>query len=172
MMRTGNPALNANVFNQAQSFAAGETMTLQGTVNKSFVLLGLLIFSAAWIWGKVIQPAPVFEGMEATARHIPSSVSGLMMLGAIGGFIVALVTIFNKKIAGITAPIYALLEGLFLGGLSAILEIRYPGIVIQAVALTFGTLFCLLTAYKSGLIKPTENFKLGIAAATGAIFMI
>jgi len=172
MMRSGNPALNANVFSQAQSFGTGETMTLQGTVNKSFFLLGLLVLSAAWIWGKVIQPAPVFEGMETATQQMPSSVMGLMMLGLFGGLITAFVTIFNKKIAGITAPIYALLEGLLLGGLSAFLEMKYPGIVIQAVALTFGTLFCLLTAYKSGLIKPTENFKLGICAATGAIFVI
>ena len=95
-----------------------------------------------------------------------------MIGGAIGGFIVALITIFNKQIAGITAPICALLEGLFLGGLSAILELKYPGIIVQAVALTFGTFFCLLAAYKSGLIKVTENFKLGIVAATGAICMI
>jgi uncharacterized YccA/Bax inhibitor family protein len=72
----------------------------------------------------------------------------------------------------VTAPIYAVLEGLFLGGISAIFEMSYPGIVIQAVALTFGTLFCLLAAYKSRLIKVTENFKLGIVAATGAICLI
>jgi uncharacterized YccA/Bax inhibitor family protein len=71
-----------------------------------------------------------------------------------------------------TAPIYALLEGLFLGGISAIFEAQYPGIVIQAVSLTFGTLFCLLLAYRSGIIKVTENFKLGVAAATGGIALI
>lgn len=86
--------------------------------------------------------------------------------------IVGFITIFKKEIAGITAPIYALLEGLFLGGISAILEVQYPGIVIQAVALTFGTLFCLLAAYKSGLIRATENFKLGVVAATGSICLI
>ncbi len=172
MMRSANPALNANVFSQVQSFGSGGIMTLQGTVNKCFILLGLLVFSATWIWGKAVQPAPIFEGAGGATQGIPPAVMPLMIGGAIGGFIVALITIFNKQIAGITAPIYALLEGLFLGGLSAILELRYPGIVMQAVALTFGTLFCLLAAYKSGLIKVTENFKLGIAAATGAICMI
>jgi len=172
MMRTSNPALNAKVFNEARNLGAGETMTLQGTVNKTFVLLGLLILSAAWVWGKVMQPAPIFEGLEGAARQIPSSIGPLMIGGAIGGMIIAFVTIFNKKWAGVTAPIYALCEGLFLGGISAILELQYPGIVIQAVALTFGTLFCLLTAYKSGIIKATENFKLGIVAATGAICLI
>ncbi len=173
MMRTANPALNAKVFNNAQSLGSGNTMTLQGTVNKTFVLLGLLVLSAAWVWGKVIQPAaPMFEGLEGAASAIPPSVGPLMILGAIGGFVVALITIFKKELAPITSPIYAILEGLFIGGISAIFEMQYPGIVIQAVALTFGTLFCLLTAYKSGLIKVTENFKLGIVAATGAICMI
>jgi len=92
--------------------------------------------------------------------------------GAFGGFIVALITIFKKQWAAFTAPIYALLEGLFLGGISAIFEAQYPGIVIQAVSLTFGTLFCLLFAYRSGVIKVTENFKLGVAAATGGIALI
>ena len=96
----------------------------------------------------------------------------LMMLGIFGGLIVGFVTIFKKEWAPVTSPIYALCEGLFIGGISAIFEVRYPGIVIQAIALTFGTLFCLLTAYKSGMIKVTENFKLGIVAATGAICLI
>jgi uncharacterized YccA/Bax inhibitor family protein len=83
-----------------------------------------------------------------------------------------MVAIFKPTTAPIAAPIYALLEGLFLGGISSIMEARFPGIVIQAVGLTFGTLFALLFAYKSGLIKATENFKLGVTAATGGIFMM
>ena len=173
MMRTANPALNAKVFGEARGLGAGETMTLQGTVNKTFVLLGLLVISAAWVWGKIMQPAAqTFEGLETAAQAVPSSVGPLMMLGIFGGLIVGFVTIFKKTWAPVTAPLYALCEGLFIGGISAIFEVQYPGIVIQAVALTFGTLFCLLTAYKSGLIKPTENFKLGIVAATGAIALI
>jgi uncharacterized YccA/Bax inhibitor family protein len=86
--------------------------------------------------------------------------------------VVALVTIFKKSWAGVTGPIYALLEGLFLGGISAIFEARYPGIVIQAVSLTFGTLLVLLVAYTSRVIRPSENFKLGIVAATGGIALI
>ena len=91
------------------------------------------------------------------------------MGGAIGGLIVAIVTAFKKEWSPVTAPIYAVLEGLFLGGISATFEARWPGIVVQAVALTFGTLFCLLMAYKSRIIKVTENLRLGIFAATGAI---
>ena len=95
-----------------------------------------------------------------------------IMVGGIGGFVMALVTTFKKEWSAVTAPIYAVLEGLALGGLSAIFELRYPGIVVQAVALTFATLFCLLGAYKSGMIKATENFKLGVVAATGAIALV
>jgi uncharacterized YccA/Bax inhibitor family protein len=83
--------------------------------------------------------------------------------------VVALVTIFKKEWAGITAPLYALLEGLAIGGISAVFEAQFPGIVIQAVALTFGTCLALLLAYKSRLIRATENFKLGVVAATGGI---
>jgi uncharacterized YccA/Bax inhibitor family protein len=71
-----------------------------------------------------------------------------------------------------TAPLYAVLEGLFLGGISALYELKFQGIVIQAVALTFGTLAALLLAYKSRLIKVTENFKLGVVAATGGIALV
>ena len=171
MMRTANPALNANTFAGAGSLGVGETMTLQGTVNKTIALLVILLIPAVWVWGKVIQPIPVFEGVE-TARQTSAMVLPYMIGGAIGGLIVAIVTVFKKEWAPITAPIYAALEGLFLGGISAMFELSFPGIVIQAVALTFGTLFCLLMAYKSGLIKVTENFKLGVVAATGGICLV
>jgi uncharacterized YccA/Bax inhibitor family protein len=81
----------------------------------------------------------------------------------------ALVTIFKKQWAGITAPVYALLEGLVLGGISAMLEMRYHGIAIQAVSLTFGTLLVMLLAYRSGLIRVNDKMRLGIVAATGGI---
>jgi uncharacterized YccA/Bax inhibitor family protein len=94
-----------------------------------------------------------------------------MLGGLIGGFICAMVTVFKKEWSPVTAPIYALLEGLALGGLSAVLDLRYPGIAIQAVSLTFGTLFVLLLAYRSGLIQVTQKFRLGIVAATGGIMV-
>jgi uncharacterized YccA/Bax inhibitor family protein len=96
----------------------------------------------------------------------------LIWIGAIGGLVMALVTAFKQTWAPVTAPIYAALEGLFVGAVSALFEARYPGIVMQAVMLTFGTLGALLMAYKSGLIKATENFKLGVTAATGAIALL
>jgi uncharacterized YccA/Bax inhibitor family protein len=154
MMRSGNPALKATTFTQAPSLGSDKVMSIQGTVNKTFLLLLITVFSASWVW-------------DNPARFLP-----YIWLGVIGGFIVALVTVFKKELSPITSPIYALVEGLVLGAISAIFERGYPGIVIQAVALTFGTLFCLLMAYKSRLIKVTENFKLGVVAATGGIFLI
>lgn len=170
-MRTTNPALNANVFNQARSYGLGETMTLQGTVNKTFILLFIALISASWIWGKVGQPDEIigtYQVTSQTARNVIPLMSG----GAILGFICALVTIFKKEWSRVTAPLYALFEGLFLGGISAFFEMSYPGIVIQAVALTFGTMFCLLAVYKSGAIRVTDNFRLGVVSATGAICLI
>jgi uncharacterized YccA/Bax inhibitor family protein len=79
------------------------------------------------------------------------------------------VTVFKKEWSPVTSPVYALLEGVFLGAVSALFEKSYPGIVMQAVGLTFGVLFCLLAVYKSGIIKVTERFKLGVVAATGGI---
>jgi uncharacterized YccA/Bax inhibitor family protein len=90
-------------------------------------------------------------------------------VGVIGGLIFAFATIFKKTWAPVTAPIYALLEGLVLGSVSAMLELRFPGIAIEAVSLTFGTMVALLLAYRSGLIRVTDKLRLGIVAATGGI---
>jgi uncharacterized YccA/Bax inhibitor family protein len=156
LMRTSNPALNAKAF-QGEGVGIGEAMTLKGTINKTGLLLLCVVGTAAWTWN-------VF--MRSGNAH---AVVPLLLIGGIGGFIFALVTMFNKTWAPVTAPIYALLEGLVLGGISAMFEMRYHGIAIQAVSLTFGTMFALLLAYRSGLIPVTENFKLGIIAATGGI---
>jgi uncharacterized YccA/Bax inhibitor family protein len=156
LMRTSNPALNDKAFRGA-GIAIGEPMTLQGTVNKTGVLLLCVVATAAWTWNIFMH------------SHSQESAMSLAMVGGIGGFIAALVTIFKKTWAPVTAPIYALLEGLVLGGISAMFELRYPGIAIQAVSLTFGTLAVLLLAYRSGLIPVTQSFKLGVVAATGGI---
>jgi uncharacterized YccA/Bax inhibitor family protein len=95
-----------------------------------------------------------------------------VLVGAIGGLVVAIVTIFKKEWSPVTAPLYAVLEGLFIGAVSAMFELRFPGIVMQAAGLTFGTLGALLLAYRSGLIRATENFKLGVVAATGGIALL
>jgi uncharacterized YccA/Bax inhibitor family protein len=99
------------------------------------------------------------------------SVLPFLWIGLFGGLIFALITTFKKTWAPVTAPIYALLEGLALGGISAVFELRFPGIAMQSVGLTFGTMFVLLLAYRSGLIPVTQKFRLGIVAATGAIML-
>jgi uncharacterized YccA/Bax inhibitor family protein len=158
LMRTSNPTLNGKVF-QGFSGALGETMTLEGTVNKTGILLLCAVATAAWTWHLAMNPAT-----------LPLDYL-LLVVGLIGGLIFALITTFKKTWAPVTAPIYALLEGLVLGGLSATLEQRYPGIAIESVCLTFGTMFVLLLAYRSGMIKVTQKFRLGVIAATGAIFL-
>lgn len=164
MMRTANPALNEKTFTRSHDLmdTGGEVMTLNGTVNKSTALLALLFISALWPWYKFFSLDP------AAQQTMPIFAIG----GVIGGLIFALITIFKPKAAPITAPLYAVFEGVFLGAISAIVEGIYPGIVIQAIVLTFGTFLALLLAYKSGLIRATENFKLGVVAATGGIFIV
>jgi uncharacterized YccA/Bax inhibitor family protein len=169
-MRSGNPALNDKVFTTGFAPAA-ERMTLQGTVVKALLLLLLVMLSAAWIWSRFYSGVSGAIEPSQLERNL-ADIYPWMIGGMIGGLIAALVTIFKKSWAGITAPLYALFEGLVLGGLSAIFEAQFPGIVLQAVGLTFGTLFCLLLAYSTRLIKATENFKLGVVAATGAIALI
>jgi len=151
MMRTANPALNAKTFDIANEGAG--VMTIQGTVSRTAMLLALLFAATLLTW-------------KPTA---PQDGTGWIMIGGIAGFIVALITIFNKKAAPVTAPIYAACQGVMLGGISSLFEKQFPGIVMQAVLLTFGTLGALLLAYTSRLIRVTENLKMGIVAATGGI---
>ncbi len=159
-METANPALSSSTFTGFGRVAAADAMSIQGTVNKAAVLLLCVLITATWVWNVFYQTMN------------PNAVVPWLTLGAIAGFIVALITIFKKTWAGVTAPIYALLEGLVIGGLSALAEAQFHGIVIQAVGLTFGTCLALLLAYKSRLIRATENFKMGVVAATGGIVLV
>ena len=164
LLKTSNPALGDKTFQGlprtqygGYSGERGEVMTLNGTINKTGILLVCAIATAGWTWMQFMQSRDVSEVMP------------WMLGGMIGGFIVAMVTIFKKEWSPVTAPAYALLEGLVLGGLSAVFELRYPGIAIQAVGLTFGTLFVMLFLYRSGVIKVTDKLRMGIVAATGGI---
>lgn len=157
LFKTSNPALSTNVFREQGIAAYGEGMTISGTVNKAGILVVCCVATAALTWNIFLN------------SRSPEAVLPLGLLGAIGGLIVAVVTIFKKTWAPVTAPLYSLLEGLVLGAASAVLEVRFPGIAIQAVGLTFGTLLALLLVYRSGVIKVTDNFRLGVVAATGGI---
>lgn len=161
-MRSSNPTLPANIFSNLRNTASRtDAMTVQGTVYKALMLLTLVILSAGWTWMKFFK-----AGGNAAA------VQPWILVGVFGGLIMAIVTVFKKDWSAVTAPIYAVLQGLFIGGISAQLETVYSGIVIQAAGLTFGTLFAMLLAYQSGLIKPTEKFKMGVVAATGGIMLM
>ncbi len=165
LMKTSNPALGSRTFQDLAGSRYGGAidlsarMTLSGTVNKTGILLVCAMATAAWTWHLFVQSRDMAE------------IAPYLLAGLFGGFIMAMVTVFKKEWAPVTAPIYALLEGLALGGLSAVFDFRYPGIAVQAVGLTFGTLFVLLIAYSSGVIKVTDKFRLGIVAATGGIMV-
>jgi uncharacterized YccA/Bax inhibitor family protein len=157
LMRTSNPVLNEKRFEG--SVAYGRGMTLQGTVNKTGLLLLCAIGTATYTWN-------LFNDSHSAVAVLP-----WLWIGGIGGFVCALITTFKKEWSPVTAPAYALLEGLALGAISSIFELRFPGIAIQSVSLTFGTLLVLLLAYRSGLIPVTQKFRMGIVAATGGIMV-
>jgi uncharacterized YccA/Bax inhibitor family protein len=135
-------------------------MTIQGTVDKTAILLAVTVFAAIWPWKLFLETRDF------------NVVTPFIGLGAIGGFVLALVTIFKKSWARVTALLYAACEGMALGGISALFEVRYHGIAFQAMALTFGVLAVMLVAYKTKAIRATEGFKLGVIAATGAIALV
>jgi len=116
--------------------------------------------------------AAAFTWRMTARAEAPAAVMPWAMGGALFGFVIAIVTTFKAEWSPFTAPLYAAAEGLLLGALSALFEMRFPGIVLQAVGLTIGTLITLLGCYLSGVIKATENFKLGVVAATGGVCLV
>lgn len=164
-MRSSNPALSDKIFD---SYTTPQTdqdvMTINGVVNKCVIMLILLIIPATYVWKSFFAAETPEIGMDIASKSL--------LIGVIGSLILAIVTIFKKRWSPVTAPAYAAVEGLAIGGISAIMEAQFPGIVVQATALTFGTLFALLMVYRSGMIKVTQNFRLGVVAATGGIFLI
>ena len=155
--RSGNPTLSSKVFENLERPKNGpllrdDVMTIQGTVDKTGISIALLIFAGYF-------------------AYVPDGFL-FMIVGGLGGFIVAIVTILKKTWAPITVPLYAMLEGLLLGSISYMYGQMFEGIVLNAIILTVSILISLLFVYKSGLIQVTENFKLGIAAATGGIFLV
>lgn len=169
LFKSSNPAFSEKIFSKAGAYTSDETMTVQGTMNKALLMLILVILGAAFTWKGFFDAMPV-EGAESVA--LPTSVIVWMLVGGIGGFITSLVVIFAPKTSPYTAPIYAVLEGLFLGGISAFFAMQYSGIVMQAVGLTFITFFIMLIAYRSGWIKVTEKFRTIIIVATAAIALM
>lgn len=156
-MRSANPALKSTTFHKFRGASVGKEMTLSGTVYKTFILLIVLMASAIYTWHQY---------------SIGNSVGHLIIIGLIGGFITALIIAFVPKTAPVLAPVYAALEGLAVGGISASFESQFNGITLQAVALTFGTLFALLFAYAFRIIRVTHNFRLMVFSATAGIMLV
>lgn len=156
LFKSGNPALTADTFDNLErvAYKDNNVMTLQGTVNKSAILLIAVIVPGIYTWNLF------------TATNDFSSIMPYFWTGTLGGLVLAFVIVFNKDWSPYLAPIYAVLQGLYLGGLSALVNSKFPGIVMQALLLTFGIFAVLLVIYKLKIIKVTENFKLIVASAT------
>src|SRR6202047_4265508 len=154
-MRSGNPVLSNSTFTDVSQRGYSRPMTLTGVINRSILLLLLVAGTATGVW--------------TYSNSHPSAIYPMVMIGTLGGFVVAMVTFFKRNWAPITSPIYAVLEGLFIGGISLVMEQRFPGLVQQAVLLTFGVMFALLGAYQSRIIRPSQTFKSVIVGATFGI---
>jgi uncharacterized YccA/Bax inhibitor family protein len=157
-MKSGNPALSAKTFDGLE--ASDNPMTLPGTINKTAMLLALVLAGAGWVWNLYFTS----RGLDAITPYLWG--------GALGGFALALVTIFNKQISPYTSPVYAVLEGFAIGAISAFYETRQPGIALNAVALTFGIFVFMLALFRFEAIKVTERFQAGVLAATGGIAIV
>ena len=153
-MRSGNPALNRHTISNTRTVSGDQAMTIDGTVNKTSLCLLLLMTTAIYTWNNPELSAVLFFPI------------------IIGTFVLLIITLFNKKMAPFTVPMYCLLEGGLLGGISALADAMYPGIANQAICLTFGILAALLMLYKSKMIAVTDNFRLGIFSATFGIFIV
>lgn len=150
-----NPVFNQNVV-ERETILDSEPMTINGAINKTFILFALLLVASSFVWDLF------FKGYTDKA----------MMLGGVGfitSIISFIVIMFNRKAIAIAAPVYAASEGLLLGGISAMFEKAYPGIAIQAIASTFAALFSLLFLYRIGAIKCTEKFRSVIFMSTLSI---
>jgi uncharacterized YccA/Bax inhibitor family protein len=157
-MRSGNPVLSDSTFTDVSQRGYSPPMTLSGVINRSILLLLLVAGTAAGVW--------------AYSNAHPTAIYPMAMTGAIGGFVVGIATSFKRNWAPFTAPVYAVLEGLFIGGISLVMEQRFPGLVLQAVLLTFGVMFALLAAYQSRIIRPSQTFKSVIVGATFGIVVV
>ena len=169
-MRTSNPAFGDRVMREASTYTGeSATMTAAGTGYKTAFALAILMVAAGFVWNKFNTTAELL-GPGAAMR----SVQPFMMGGGIVGLVLAFATIFKPQWAKFTTPVYAVAEGLLLGGISAVVAASYPqvNIVFQAFCLTFGTLFTMLVGYQSGWINVSEKFRAGVTAATGGIMLV
>ena len=151
-----NPILNDR-FTQAEGVINGQVMTINGTLDKTFLLFLCALLPAAYTWNQFMS------GFTDKAYM-------LMTVGAIVGFIFALIVAFTRN--KYLTPLYAVCEGLFLGGISAVFNAQYLGIVIQAVLGTFASMFTMLGLYRIGVIKCTDKFRSIIFIATISVAVL
>jgi uncharacterized YccA/Bax inhibitor family protein len=171
--QSGNPTLNPRLLSNFPASQTGRVMTLGGTMNKVAISLALVVLSALFTWNRYVaayDAARVVNPLHA-AQVGAAAVGVFILVGVIAGLVIALATAFKPTWSPITAPLYALCEGLFLGGVSAIFNASYPGVVIQAVLLTFAVMAVMLFLYRSGIIKVTPRLTAGIVAATGGVML-
>ncbi|MBC7876856.1 MAG: Bax inhibitor-1/YccA family protein [Anaerolineales bacterium] len=165
--KSSNPIFAKDIFNQSATRTSDEVMTVNGTINKTGLMLLIVVFAATFTWRKFFGAIdPAIPGA------MPAGITGWMIGGAIGGLIMALITVFSPRRAALTAPIYAVFQGLFLGAISAMFEAKFPGLVMRAISLTFGVFAVMLMLYRSGTIRATEKFRTIIFAATGGIALV
>ena len=165
LTRSSNPVLKERIFSRGYT-SSSEAMTINGTMNKTGLMLILVIAGAVYTWNKF------FNAVATDPQEAMAAVAPWLIIGGIGGFITVLVTVFRPQSSGVSAPIYAVFEGLLLGGISAIFESMYTGIVMRAVALTLAVFLVMLFLYRSGIIKVNRKFVLGVFAATGGIALV
>jgi uncharacterized YccA/Bax inhibitor family protein len=154
LFQSSNPVLKESTFEQAASTPQEGAMSIRGTVNKMLFLLVMVMAAAIYSWGVFAKGQSIIPYMAG---------------GAIGGLVLALVIVFKKTWAPYLAPAYALAEGLFLGGISAMYSSLYDGVVLQAVGLTFGTFLAMLLLYRARIIRATERFRSIVITATAGI---
>jgi len=167
LTKSTNPVFGKDIFKQSVSASDEGIMTINGAINKTGIMFLIVLFAASFTWRKFFGAFnPEVPGA------MPEGIMAWMIGGAIGGLITALITTFSPRRAAMTAPIYAVFEGLFLGAISAMFEAMYPGLVMRAVSLTFGVFFIMLLLYRSGTIRASEKFRKVIFAATGGIALV
>lgn len=172
-MESSNPILNPKAFSGHVYDVGGNAMTVNGTVNKALILLALLLVPAFFAWSKVAGLySATSEEAALQQAGIIKQMLGWSIAAGVGGFVIALVLAFKRAWAPVLAPIYALLQGVVIGGASAFYEMQFPGIVLNAAGLTIAVMLCLLAVYKMGWIKVTRGFALGMTIAIGAIALI
>ena len=158
MIRSSNPTFSKSIYSKGVSAASVDSMTISGAVNKCFIMLALMLASSFYVWNDFVS-----SGQVTPFLLIPCAILGLIL---------AIVTCFKQAWAPYTAPFYALSEGVLLGGISAMLETKFPGIAMQAVGLTFATFLAMLLAYRGGFIGATEKFRSIVSAATLGILIV